>query len=356
MPRWSLSGSLRWLLAPWHAVEILTGQKSFRRNPLLGSESLNRRGLHVWRVRLAQRLAWYRRGQLSHLVSAQDRTDFARDGFVQAPDFLDDGAFQALAARLASLTADAREMREGGTITRRIPVTPALLHQAPELRHLVEHPRWQGLTRYVASFDTAPSTFIQIILAGGTAAAEDPQTRLHMDTFHPTMKAWFFLHAVEEAQGPLTYVAGSHIQGRRRQAWQRRRSVMAARLRQDGGAFRLPASDLPRLGFGTPRRFAVPANTLVVADTCGFHARGASEQASIRVEIYATSRPNPFYPLLRPVLDWLPPLGKRRVSLQYWLQDRLAPLGLTRMIWRPTGPVTLPSPAGMGRSGEPGAS
>lgn len=348
--RRGLGTGWRWLLAPWHAAEILTGAKSFRHNLLLGSERLNRRGLHIWRVRLAQRMAWQRRGRLEHLVSAQDRADFARDGFVQAPDFLPAEAFQALTARLTSLVAEAREMREGGTITRRIPITPALLRRAPELRPLLEHPRWQGLTRYVASFDSGPATFIQIILAGGSLAAEDPQTQLHMDTFHPTMKAWFFLHGVGEAEGPLTYVPGSHAQGRRRQAWQRRRSVVAARLRQNGGAFRLPEASLPRLGFGTARRFAVPANTLVVADTCGFHARGASEGSSIRVEIYATSRPNPFYPLLRPVLDWVPPLGARRVPLQYWLQDRLAALGLARQVWRPAGAVPA-APRGIGEGG-----
>jgi hypothetical protein len=345
-----LGDGLRWLLLPWHAARVLTGEKSFRHNPLLGSEWLNRRGLHLWRVRLAQKLAWHRRARLAPLVSGQDRADFARDGFVQVRDFLPAAAFEALAVRLAGLEAEAREMREGGATTRRVAVTPSLLRRAPELAALLQHPRWRGLTRYVASFDAEPTVFIQIILAGGPTAAEDPQTRLHMDTFHPTMKAWFFLHAVEEAEGPLTYVPGSHLQTPRRQAWQRRRSVLAARARQNGGAFRVTAAELSGFGFGAQRRFAVPGNTLVVADTCGFHARAASDRASLRVEIYATSRPNPFYPLLRPVLDWVPALGCRRMAMQYWLQDRLASLGLARMTWRraglvPASPVTgLPKP------------
>jgi hypothetical protein len=351
VPRRSLSGGLRWLLLPWHAARVLTGEKSFRHNPLLGSEWLNRRGLHLWRVRLAQCLAEHRRRRLAPQVSSQDRADFAQDGFVQVRDFLPATAFEALAARLAGLEAEAREMREGGATTRRIAVTPSLLRRAPELAALLQHPRWRGLTRYVASFDAEPTVFIQIILADGPAAAEDPQTRLHMDTFHPTMKAWFFLHAVEEAEGPLTYVPGSHIQTPRRQAWQRRRSIQAARARQNGGAFRVTEAELSRFGFGAQRRFAVPGNTLVVADTCGFHARGASSRASLRVEIYATSRPNPFYPLLRPVLDWVPVLGRRRMAMQYWLQDRLAPLGLARMTWRRAGPVPAAPVTGMPKTG-----
>ncbi|MBO1073000.1 phytanoyl-CoA dioxygenase family protein [Roseomonas marmotae] len=344
---------LRWLLLPWHAARVLSGEKSFRANPLLGSELLNRRGLHIWRVRLAQRMAGWRRRRMEHLVSPRDREDFARDGFVQVPDFLEERDFQALVARLSALSTEAHEMREGKAVTRRIPITTELLRQAPELRAFLAHPRWRGLTRYVSSFDAAPLTFIQVILSGASGE-EDPQTRLHMDTFHPTMKAWFFLHAVEMEEGPLTYVARSHIQGRRRQAWQRRRSTEAARRREAGGAFRVTAADLTRFGLERPRHFAVPGNTLVVADTCGFHARGASARESIRVEIYASSRPNPFSPLLRPLLDRVPALEPWRVPAQYWVQDRLAALGLLRPVWRPVGKVPVFPPHGAGAGAEAG--
>ena len=53
-----------------------------------------------------------------------------------------------------------------------------------------------------------------------------------------------------------------------------------------------------RLGFGEPKAFAVPQNTLVVADTVGFHARGLSARPSVRVEIWAYGRRNPFLPWL----------------------------------------------------------
>ena len=47
---------LRWLLLPFWAVQVFTGAKAFGSNPILGSLALNRRGLHVWRARLAHRL------------------------------------------------------------------------------------------------------------------------------------------------------------------------------------------------------------------------------------------------------------------------------------------------------------
>ncbi|MNP39733.1 Phytanoyl-CoA dioxygenase (PhyH) [compost metagenome] len=131
------------------------------------------------------------------------------------------------------------------------------------------------------------------------SADQDPQTRLHADTFHPTAKAWLFLDDVEEDQGPFSYVPGSHRLTPERLAWEYRQSLDAARSPEQmhrEGSLRIDEPQLAALGLPPPRRFAVPANTLVVADTSGFHARCASHKASHRVEIYASLRRNPFLP------------------------------------------------------------
>ena len=47
---------------------MLTGAKSFTGNPIIGSERLNRLGLHEARMRTAARLARHRRGVLTHRV------------------------------------------------------------------------------------------------------------------------------------------------------------------------------------------------------------------------------------------------------------------------------------------------
>jgi hypothetical protein len=44
---------LRYLLLPVSVLRLLSSYKSFA-DPYLGSAALNRRGLHVWRVRRAQ--------------------------------------------------------------------------------------------------------------------------------------------------------------------------------------------------------------------------------------------------------------------------------------------------------------
>ena len=104
---------------------------------------------------------------------------------------------------------------------------------------------------------------------------------------------------VAEDAGPFTYVPGSHRLTAERLAWERRMSLAArhssnAEIRQ--GSFRIDPAELPSLGLPQPRGFAVPANTLIVADTFGFHARGPSTRPSLRVEIWAYGRRSPFLP------------------------------------------------------------
>ena len=80
---------LKWWRAPLWTLALATGAKSFVDNPIIGSERLNRRGLHVARLKLAHRLAWARRKRLARAVPAEWREQFDRDGFVEVRDFLE---------------------------------------------------------------------------------------------------------------------------------------------------------------------------------------------------------------------------------------------------------------------------
>lgn len=320
-----MTGSiLRRLLTPWWAAQLLTGAKSFLDNPLIGSDRLNRRGLHVRRVALAHRLAYRRRARLAHALDPADRAAFDRDGFVAIPDFLPADIFAALRTQLLDWPGPAREMVQGDTITRRYAVDPGMLRAVPAGRAFARHPRWQALARYVASFDVEPLLYVQSILSQRRAAGPDPQTHLHADTFHPTMKAWLFIEDVGAEDGPLTYVAGSHQLTAERLEWEQRRSL-TVRHEDDflsaRGSFRIRDSELAGLGLPPPIAFAVPANTLVVADTFGFHARAATDRPSVRVELFAYSRRNPFLPF-KGLDPWsLPMIAERRVPLLWLTHD-----------------------------------
>ena len=336
-----MTGSpLRSLLLPVSVLRLFSGYKSFR-DPYLGSVTLNRRGLHIWRLRLAHAMAAHRRRRLEKLVSEEHRAQFAANGFVEIRNALAAPDHATLLAELRALSAPAREMKEGDAVTRRIAVTPDLLATMPALRRFLASPQWSGLTRYVGGFNAEPIVCIQTIFgeAASSGASSDPQTRLHTDTFHPTMKAWLFLEDVAPDQGPFTYVPGSHLPTKRRQAWHKRRSVLSSEGALKGGAFRVTDAELRHLHLSQRHVFAVPGNTLVVADTFGLHARGLSARPSTRVEIYASMRPNPFNPVTFLDTAWIPFVRGRKVKIGWWLEDMLVRLGLTRRIWKNVGRV-----------------
>jgi len=316
---------LRYLLAPWWALQLATDAKSFRDNPLIGSRRLNQWGLHMRRVALADRMAAWRRRRMEKLVTREQREAFDRDGFVKIENFLSPEAFAALRAQVLNFPGPAREMVQGDTITRRYALDPATLRALPAARALVRDKSWQGLIRYVGSYDTEPLVYIQSILTHRHDAPPDPQTKLHADTFHPTVKAWLFLTDVAPDEGPLTYVAGSHRRDAKRLAWEKKRSLgvlegddfLSAR-----GSLRIDAADLAELGLPGPTAFAVPANTLVVCDTSGFHARGPAVRPSTRVEMWAYGRRNPFLPWTGLDLTGWPGLAERRVPIHWAFRDR----------------------------------
>ena len=323
-------------MTPVWIAQLATGTKSFERNAVIGSRRLNEWGLHAARVALAYRLAQARRRQLAGLVSEDDRTAFDRDGFVLRPNFLPAKQFAALIAQVRAYRGPLREISEGDTIMRKIALDSRALDALPALGAILQSSDWRGLVRYAGSRDAEPVVWVQSILRHACSGPADPQTFLHADTFHPTVKAWLFLTDVAEDAGPFTYVPGSHRLTRQRLEWERRVSLSArhspnAEDRQ--GSFRIDPAELASLGLPQPRVLAVPANTLIVADTFGFHARGPSDRPSLRVEIWAYGRRSPFLPWAALVPWSTSALGRR--SIWSWnFGDALERAGLKKNRWR----------------------
>lgn len=328
----------RWWLFPVWFVALFTGAKSFVDNPLLGSRRLNRRGLHRWRVRMAHRVTGLRRRRLAGRVDPALRRQFDEKGFVQIEGWLPPATFAALTEKVAALEAGCRTHQQGDTVTVRVPLDPAVVRAVPELRDVLEDGRWKGLLSYVAGSGVRPLYYLQAIEGGVSAGPPDPQQDLHADTFQPSMKAWLFLTDVGEADRPLTYVPGSHRLTAERFAWEDRKSLNVLesgdRLSQRG-SLRVREDELAGLGLPPPISFSVPANTLVVIDTCGFHARAASDRPSLRVELWAMQRRQPFLPWAGRSLLPLSLDGRARWLLS--LADRLDRWALRKQHWAPAG-------------------
>lgn len=306
------------LKMPYWAAELATGAKSFRDNPILGSHRLNERGLHIKRVKLAQRMSDWRRGKLADFVSAEARANYAEHGFIRHDTVLGEVDLAGLRAEVETNSFHAWDMRQGNAVTRFIPLPPEVLRDLPHLRSFVNGDLFRKNLQYIASTKADPIVFLHIVLTNPQTGAADPQTVFHADTFQPTSKSWFFLYDVPVEEGPFTYVPGSHRLTPARADWEHRQSLEASGNKNGmhaRGSFRASAEELAAMGCADPLVFSVPANTYVVADTFGFHARGKSARPSARVAIYGSLRRNPFLPFtgLDPLL--LPGLYGRQALI-----------------------------------------
>ena len=344
----SLMGGLKNIaLLPIHAAAVGTAIKSFKSNPILGSPRLNRMGLHVKRVSLAEKLSIRRQAGLARLITDEQAQTINRDGYITIKNVLPDDVFAKLSAEVENTEFLAREMRQGGTVTRLIPLPPSLLASMANLNNFINGDLFQGLLRYSASFNHESLVNLHTVITDPELGDTDPQTMFHSDTFHATAKGWFFLRDVEMADGPFGYVPGSHRMTKKRLEWEYEQSLIAAK-HENGhhalGSFRANASDIKAMGYGEIEPLPVPANSLVIADTHGFHARCESTRASTRLSIYGSLRCNPFVPLSSLDVFALPGLRGRKGEAVYMGRAALAKI----LKQQETQPIV-----GMVRPGDP---
>lgn len=336
--------AVQWWRYPTYALGVLGSEKSFRGNPVIGSPRLNRMGLHRERVRLAARLCDQRRRMLASSVEPHEREAFDRDGFVIRKNALPQDIFDRLRAALEVTSLPAREMRQGQTVTRMIPLGPAVLNQLPDLASFARNPSIASLVRYVGGAGGDPVHFIQTVIAEPELKKADPQTALHADTFHSTSKAWLFLQDVGPDDGPFVFVPGSHKLTDERLEWEFKQSLTAIedkRSHHAAGSFRISPDELRQLGDFEPQKVVVEANTLVVADTYAFHSRAISDRHTIRAELHAYHRANPFSPFPFSPLSLVPGLSERQLDLFLRFADRKAQRTGKRPVWSDVGECTV---------------
>lgn len=287
------------LMAPIWVLQIFTQAKSFTRNPVLGSTLLNRMGLHVARITLAHGVMRLRMLLLSRGIEKEYRESYFNDGFILIPDFLSTRAFADLKGEIQKADAEVRECTQGDTLTHRIMLDSHSLPELPRAERFIKDLELKKLLKFASGVNGQPVSYIQTIKNHFVEGPDDPQKNLHSDTFHPTMKSWYFLDDVDERNGPFTYVPGSQRLTLARLRWEYKRSV---EISQDGdrysgnGSLRLSKNDAEEMGLQPARGFKVAANTLVVANTHGFHCRGQASERSTRTELWTISRSNPFNP------------------------------------------------------------
>jgi len=295
--------------------QILTRSKDLN-NPVLGSKLLNKLGLHLFRVNLAERCTRQRR-RFNHNSASNWQTNLVRDGAVAIKNFLPDDVFQAVKGEAETAAVDAShdvpiqqrqgkgfgpkqyhdwgfDRCDGGTLNRFIDIEPARHPEAYKFSHL---PVLSDLTLATGGRRQKSNHmwFYQTI-HGDEKNSTDQQKIFHRDTFFRSIKFWFFVHPVTSNEGPFCYVPGSHHLTPERRAWEKKK-VLEALEKPKGkrsSSFRIADTEIKALGLKAPHLFTVPENTLVMADTFGFHCRGAALAGAERLAIYGNMRPWPF--------------------------------------------------------------
>ena len=303
---------------PIWLFELLTTTKSFKDNPVIGSPLLNRLGLHVVRLIVAHGVMRVRMWMLALPVSREDRHAYFRNGMIIKENFLNEDEFEKLEDEARSFKGEVREARQGDTLTQRAVLSPEVLQGQPAMMKFFANKRLLRLSQFTAGHLRAPLYYIENVKNGYCEGPKDPQKNMHVDTFHPSMKFWFFIDDVEADKGPFSYVPGSHKLTWKRIKWHYKMSLVA---RDDKNAYhargstRYTLNDLKELGLPEPKKLAVKKNTLVIANVFGIHRRGDSEQKSSRLALWGDSRTNPFIPF--------PGLGGQFINeIQYYFLNR----------------------------------
>ncbi|OED41250.1 hypothetical protein AB833_10180 [Chromatiales bacterium (ex Bugula neritina AB1)] len=313
---------------PLYLAQIFTGAKSFHTNPVIGSHLLNVMGLHVMRVVLAAAVTRLRLFCLRGFVPPDQRASFLRDGYLKIEGYLGEDEFRHLNDEVRSMRGEVRECIQGDTLTHRLLLRDEVLKKHPFCRGLLTNKKFSRLMKYTASRNSTPIYYVQSIKSNMRPGIDDPQRTFHSDTFHPTMKAWLFLDDVSDRNGPLTYVAGSQRLSWQRLKWEYRNSVSGSKLENtyaSRGSLRITEAEIQKLGLPEPTAFRVPANTLVIANTHGFHRRGeAIGGPTSRLELWAYSRTNPFNPLPGFDFNWYRRASHFAIDSYLRYQDRKA--------------------------------
>lgn len=299
---------------------IISGKKSFD-DRWIGSPYLNRHGLHRWRMKAAQSCVGIRRSLARRYGKLMDDAvqQLHAEGYAVVGNFLALDEFEALAGEVGAAFRAAeskqpvhenriqgfgRKLRfpggfdryDGGTLNRFLEINP---EKHPAAARFARDARLDPLTSAICGKPHNPrKTHLYLTVHGSEQSNPDLQKVMHRDTWFSSMKFWFFIRPVTPDDGPFVYVPGSHLLTAERLEWEQQIANQAATGQasadNQGGSFRISDGELSRLGLPEPVTITSAANTLVIANTLGFHRRGCARPDTRRLAVYGWHRPYPF--------------------------------------------------------------
>tara|TARA_R110001592_G_scaffold4932_1_gene27248 strand:- start:150 stop:1178 length:1029 start_codon:yes stop_codon:yes gene_type:complete len=288
-------------------------------NKFVYNETLNNKGLHVYRSLLANRI--YEERNYSNSKEVQSLND---KGYVIIDNFLSDKEFNKLTILHEQLKETYNGKRSGTSciIGKKDlikfwmgnPQYFQLIKECAHIKHLINGDLYQGY----------PQSKIQYLKH--MPISDDGQKKMHSDVFYPIIKSWIYIEDIGPSQGAFEYVPHSNLYTKNRMIWDNENSkikrgdklwkrrvnqkymynnqgmITGIRIEGKHGAFRVyensseveENNEIQRLGFNEVKSFHAPKNTLVIANTHGFHKRGLGTIGSFRSSFWTQYRPKAF--------------------------------------------------------------
>lgn len=279
-------------------------EKIYSDEKIINDIELNKKGLHIYRILLARRIEQYRRKNLG-FQNHNLYKEWEERGIVILPNFLDENKYNEL-LEYSNLMIENKQ---------------------PFSLDLSQNYAFQELLSMAASAPSTVQTLGSEYVDFDNIDPNEEQYHLHSDTFQPCIKIFYYINEIKEDEGPFCFVPTSnHVENPELLKWLYKVSCIALDLSHEEYDNILPsklgtlAADTwgkavnitfsPRLGrryndsvlnkhldnMNLPPMMPIigKGNTLVIANTSGFHRRNRAKKGTIRTTLRNGQRFNPF--------------------------------------------------------------
>jgi hypothetical protein len=256
----------------------------------IDNRALNLLGVQVIRS-IAARMVYNRRSFPVDNKLQDKLEELEREGMVTWPDFLSPDDFDAVQRECLDLVA-----KDGGLPSRKFgPNTVGRVGVAGtnQLGLFFADRRLQNLLEMAERRplgDLSRIACLERLIQGPAEDSVDPESELHSDIFFTSHKVWFYLSDVRPESGPFAFVKRSHLL-----TPQRLYSIYKESCTRAIGANPSRRISLPeKTRIGDETVVTCRKNTLVVANTCGYHRRVQGMPGGERISLHFQLRTNPF--------------------------------------------------------------
>lgn len=270
----------------------------FTSDKLIKSKFFNTLGLQVFRMKLAQFRYESRKYDVKS-VYENEYNFFKSNGFLQITDFLKNNEFQKLKEECSEILQSGEYKKfgrkDGPNMIYMLDVFSLDFAKYPAINDLINN---EHLNELFSIMERKPISIpnkdiivqFQYLVQGEENGTEDPETQLHSDTFFNTHKAWLYLDDVGIENGPFVFVPKTHsinINGRLKKEKEYSENTSMK------GSRRVSNDELVSLAL-KEEVFLCKKNTLVMANTLGYHKRLRGVNGYDRLTIAFSARSNPF--------------------------------------------------------------